>query len=365
MKRILVNHFSPLPNKVTGLTVYTWSILRELARSGKYRYVLMTNWDLDQVPSELAAAGVELLHAPCLRNELIAWLQRGFHIPSVARKLNCELVFNPYAFGAFWGKTPRVTVSHDLRRVTHPHLHSWPSRLQWNIGVPATLSQSAGLIAVSSATRADMIAAYPFLKTPIDVVHEGCPIEVPEALPPPPPETKPYALMVANITAIKNVGVLVRALSLLAKRGLLPRVCLVGRNDSADPAIAEALAEGLNLRMLGSVDEDLLTRYYAHARCYVNTSLVEGFCLPILEAQSFGAPVIASDLPVLREVSGDAASFFPPDDEKALADALEAMFENTPDPALAELAKKNAARFSWKKAARETEAVFDRVLNRV
>jgi glycosyltransferase involved in cell wall biosynthesis len=105
-----------------------------------------------------------------------------------------------------------------------------------------------------------------------------------------------------------------------------------------------------------------LRTLYANAKVYINTSLVEGFCLPILEAHTLGVPVICSDIPVLREVAGDGALFVDPGDADALAAAISTVFG---DPAVAadlrQRAIANARRFSWEKAARETEAVFDRV----
>jgi glycosyltransferase involved in cell wall biosynthesis len=198
----------------------------------------------------------------------------------------------------------------------------------------------------------------------VRVVQEASPIAFSSNLPPPPVEM-PYGLMVANITSIKNFQVLVSALTKLMARGSNPCICFVGRNDSSDDAIERARSLGLNLRVLGSLDEEALKRYYAHARFYLNTSLVEGFCLPILEAHTFGLPVVCSDLPVLHEVAGDGALFFDPRNDEELADAI---FKILHDDALAQrlsaAAHQNAKRFSWERAANETESVFETLLHR-
>ena len=87
--------------------------------------------------------------------------------------------------------------------------------------------------------------------------------------------------------------------------------------------------------------------------------------LPVIEAQTFGVPAIASDIPVLREVAGEGAMFFPTGDAAALAERIDALAR---DPArqrvLARAALENAARFSWDRAAGEVEAIFARALGR-
>ena len=72
-------------------------------------------------------------------------------------------------------------------------------------------------------------------------------------------------------------------------------------------------------RFLGRVSEAHLSWLYANADVFVFPSLAEGFGLPLLEAMAAGTPTICSDLPVLREVAGDAAAFFPSGASGALA----------------------------------------------
>ena len=83
----------------------------------------------------------------------------------------------------------------------------------------------------------------------------------------------------------------------------------------------------------------------------------------LLEAQSYGRPVVSSDLPVPREVTEDGALFFDPDDDARLADIIERLF--VIDQLCEELSlrsRENVRRFSSRKAAEEVEAVFDRHL---
>jgi glycosyltransferase involved in cell wall biosynthesis len=73
--------------------------------------------------------------------------------------------------------------------------------------------------------------------------------------------------------------------------------------------------------------------------------------------------VICTDIPVLREVAGEGALFFPPNDADALAERLAAMFDNDAlQHRMAESSFRNAARFSWRRAANETEKIFEAIL---
>ena len=82
-------------------------------------------------------------------------------------------------------------------------------------------------------------------------------------------------------------------------------------------------------------------------------SIYEGFHLPPLDAMNTGCPVIASDIPVHREVLGDAALFVPCDDAGAWADAIRRLKNDGQARArLAAAGRERARSFSWDQSAR-------------
>lgn len=180
----------------------------------------------------------------------------------------------------------------------------------------------------------------------------------------PPPRTPPrYALHVGTVEPRKNVPALLAAWRLLRlRRADPPPLVLCGgfgwQAEEARREIAAAEAEGW-LVHLGYVTTAELAALYQGAELVALPSFYEGFGLPAVEALRAGAPLLASDLPVLREVAGDAALYAPPDRPDLWAERIGELLAN---PELrAELAAKGrerAARFDWDRAAGETARAF-------
>ncbi|MDQ3677155.1 MAG: glycosyltransferase, partial [Actinomycetota bacterium] len=104
--------------------------------------------------------------------------------------------------------------------------------------------------------------------------------------------------------------------------------------------------------LTGHVPDDDLAAIYSGARALVFPSDDEGFGLPTVEALACGTPVVASDLPVLREVLGDRATFVAPDDLEGLLAAGAAAQRPAPQP----------PPWTWNDAARATWEVYETVL---
>jgi len=136
---------------------------------------------------------------------------------------------------------------------------------------------------------------------------------------------EPYLLYPAQTWPHKNHLALIGALSVLRDRTLNVRVVCTGRlTDHYGEIAAYATAQGVadRITFVGYVPERQLGSLYGNALGVVFPSKFEGWGLPIVEAFAAGIPVACSDIPVLREVAGDAAVYFDPLNPRSIADCL-------------------------------------------
>ncbi|MDZ4269947.1 MAG: glycosyltransferase family 1 protein [Mycobacterium sp.] len=155
------------------------------------------------------------------------------------------------------------------------------------------------------------------------------------------PVTGPYLLYVGNTKRHKNLPLVVEAFSGLADT-IPHKLVIAGGGASlrtADDRVRR-LAEGMGDRVVvtGQLDFAVLRALVASAQLLVMPSLYEGAGLPPLEAMASGTPVVASNIPAVRETCGDGAEFFDPHDAAALAQLIRTYCAD--DAARAALAKR-------------------------
>ena len=114
-----------------------------------------------------------------------------------------------------------------------------------------------------------------------------------------------------------------------------------------------------DIQELGWLDLETMTEYLKNAGVFVFPSLYEGFGMPLLESFAAGAPVVASDIPALREVGADVPLYANPDDPKSIANAAYTLLT---DDALhtRKIAEgfRHAEKYSWREAAKRTLDIF-------
>lgn len=135
------------------------------------------------------------------------------------------------------------------------------------------------------------------------------------------PADPPIVLFVGARAGYKRFDVLLAALRL---EGVTPveLVCVGGGPwTTEERASIGGLPAGVSVRQVES-DDGELARWYRRARLLVSCSAGEGFGLPVLEAMAAGCPVVATDIPVHREASGDVGRFVPVGDAAALRDSV-------------------------------------------
>lgn len=253
--------------------------------------------------------------------------------------------------------TRTVVTVHDLSFVREPETTMPGMSRHLNEWVPRSVRQADHVIAVSEATRQDLIELYQTPPQKISVLYHGV---TPDFQPVLEPDRlaavrhkyglgqQPFILSVGTIQPRKNYQRLIQAFAALNPALAL---VIVGSKGWHYEAIFDEVARcGLTGRVyfLGFTADADLPALYSAASLFVYPSLYEGFGIPALEAMACGTPVIASNQSALPEVVGDAGLLVDPCDGEAWTAAISRLWA---DPALcqklAQAGRARAAQFTW------------------
>ena len=276
----------------------------------------------------------------------------------MARRRKADLVHSPATLGPAWTSMPTVITIHDMLYWSHPELMTTPLYTRPVMWMEKRGAANASHVITDSQVSAHEIVKY--LGFPADRLHVVLlAAEHPPGAPRLERQTDNVVVASGQRRPHKNWDRLIRALALV-EEDVRPRLVITGARgeDPLAPVVAETgMADWVELR--GWVDDAELAELRSRARAMAFPTLAEGFGLPILEAMAEGLPVIASDLPVLREVGGDAALWFDPLDLDSIADALRTV-ATRPEilPGMAAAGIDQARQFSWERVACETLEVF-------
>jgi glycosyltransferase involved in cell wall biosynthesis len=269
-----------------------------------------------------------------------------------------------------------VVTIHDLGYLYYPTGHRRLHRLYLRLSTAWSARVAAHLIAVSEATKADLVREYGVSPDKVTVIYHGIderfqPLADPADLAAVRRRygiAGPYVLYVGTLQPRKNLARLVEAFGqLVSREGIRERFQLVlaGRKGWLYNTIFEAVARlGLTERVVfpGYVPAEDVPTLMAGAQLFVLPSLYEGFGLPVAEALACGVPVVCANASSLPEVAGDAALLVDPTDVDALAGAMRrALTDEDLRRELIARGFQQAARFSWDRCAAETLAVLHQV----
>jgi glycosyltransferase involved in cell wall biosynthesis len=231
-------------------------------------------------------------------------------------------------------KTPYAAAIHDLTYIDLPEYVTTKNRQDLLKFVPKTLDGAAFIIALSQTMADKITKQYPSYKNPI--LAELLPVEKPRKLPAATTQKilaelglqKKYILFMGNLEPRKNLSNLIAAYQLLPD-ALQQEYALVlaggagWNNTKIMDDIKQAQEAGTDILASGYVTDEQRAALYSSASLFAFVSSYEGYGMPALEAMSYSVPVLASDIPVLREVCGAAAVFCDPEDTRSIANTME------------------------------------------
>lgn len=363
-----------------GVSRYTLNLVRAMLRRKNvkltlYGSSLRGHSQLTQVAEELkkstgTKAGVVIqAYPPTLYNFL--WNYLAF--PKLKSALPDIDVFHSWDWVQPPDKDlPLVSTVHDLamlknEKIAHPKLKQMHER-SWKI----FKERGAHLIAVSRATRNDIISLLDYPPEKVHLIYEALPEEVVavgKQLDEKTSQTtmtklgliKPYILAVGTREPRKNLERLIEAWKPMKDDVDL---VIAGEAGWDTTSTGTKLTDVKELRLLGKVDDITLGVLYSNAEVFAYPSLDEGFGLPILEAFYFGTPVLTSNVSSMAEIAGNAALQVDPLSVDEIGAGLQTLLSETD-------AEKNTRRqkmvirqhmFSWNQAAEQTEAVYSKAV---
>ena len=254
---------------------------------------------------------------------------------------------------------PAVAVVHDLTPRTHPHRHTIGNRLVYRFLLAPSLRSAHAVVAVSRATAGALREAYPWVDDRLEVIGNG----VDEFFSPAPDGAdgrdvrrrfasgRPFILHLGTVEPRKGLPDLVAAWEeLRQKHPDGPDLVIAGRLGWQTGPILDRIRSSRltdRIHLTGYVSRSDARELLRHAAVVVLASEAEGFGLPLAEAISCGTTAVASDIPALREVGGDAALYAPPHEPGALAAALATALEPSTADRLRERALRRAPSLRW------------------
>jgi glycosyltransferase involved in cell wall biosynthesis len=259
---------------------------------------------------------------------------------------------------------PLVSTIHDLAilkfpETAHPKIVKAHQR-SWQI----LFERQAHIIAVSHATKRDILELIGFPNWRVHVIPEALPVEIRQVSESLTEEEydqikahlklgRPYILFVGTREPRKNLKRIIEAWQPLSKDLDLIVVGEKGWDEIG-------YAHNPHLRFLGRVGEKELNVLYAEAEIFVYPSLYEGFGLPILEAFYHGTPVITSDISAMIEVAGNAAELVNPKSVEEIRQAMKNILNESQLQQQQRLQRMiiRLQMFGWQQVARETVKVY-------
>jgi len=259
----------------------------------------------------------------------------------------------------------QIVVIHDAGVFSTPETYPWQLRLWYKAMQKALVLRQTTLVTVSEFARQEIIRNLGARPADVKIVSEGADhigrtladenILAANGLLP-----GSFVLVVGNLAAHKNLS----ALGALAQALAKSNVKLVITGGFGGKAFREmpALTLPEPALYIGRVSDAELKALYSAASCFVFPSRYEGFGLPVAEAMTCGCPVVASGIPVLREIFPQSALFCDPlSPDDIAAKVMQLLADKTMQSKLSEAGIHQTNTMTWKRCGEEMNAIIEDV----
>lgn len=217
------------------------------------------------------------------------------------------------------------------------------------------------VICVSENTKRDVMKLYNIPSEKIRVVYEGY---VQETKTQNPKIKIPYLLFVGRLETRKNIVRIIEAFEILKKKYNIPhQLILAGKSGYEYERIRCKIQNSKcnsEIQEIGYVTEEKKWELLKNADVFLFPTLYEGFGIPVLEAQSVGVPVVASQTSSLSEVGGEGAIYVDPMSAENIAEGVQkTLADREMRNGIIKAGLENVGRFSWEKCAKEIATLWN------
>jgi glycosyltransferase involved in cell wall biosynthesis len=338
-----------LTQKLTGVQRFAYEITKALIRiEPQYNIITTKGWlskDYPELQNNIVEVGFIQGHV---------WEQ--VILPIYLAKIGTPLLINLGSTAPIAYKNNVYTL-HDVAVKKFPRSFSFAFRTLYNFLIPLCLRQSKVIITVSEFSKREIIDNYNIVPDKIHVIYNAVSSRL-KAINSEKIKDKPYLLAVSSLNPQKNFGRLIEAYQRLENPKFNLHI-VGGWNKSFANHIFKDRSKSIGIIFLGRLSDVELVQQYKNAEAFLFPSIYEGFGIPPIEAQSFGCPVIASDIEPLREVLRNSALFFDPYNIEEMIKQINALMENPNlKNRLTKLGMENASRFSWNSSAEKLQKLI-------
>ena len=281
-------------------------------------------------------SGIRFYKIWLMPGKLLSFCRRlGFQpfLELFIRKKSDFVIFTNYVALPQLRKRKTVLIVYDLGFLDIPQFTQSRNLAYLKRFCPPSIHGADIIITISDFTKARLRHHFPDIKsdivvTPIPpVTHSVQKTKLNDRLVSKGIVAKGYILYLGTIEPRKNLETLITAYaaldsSLRANYSLVLAGGKGWKDESTLAAVADQQSKGANVILTGYVSDAEKNALYSNAACFVLPSHYEGFGMPLLEAMQYGIPEAVSDIPVFREVAGNAAEYFDQDNFQDIADKI-------------------------------------------
>jgi len=354
-----------------GVGQYAFNLIWELYRQNKkdQYFIYLKDQPLSDLPPENKNWHYQIFGPKFLWTKFALPL----HLIFSTKKLN--LFYSPSHYSPAFSPVPTIPTIHDIGYLNYQEQFTKKDLYQLVNWTKSSIDRAKHIVAVSEFTKNELIKTYQIPPEKISIIYNG--------VSSPPQITdkqiqkfkqkfkinSPYFLAVGTLKPNKNYPFLIKAFShflkLQSSKDLPFQLVIAGKKGWLFQDIEIVLKKlGLTHEVIFTdfISEEEKWALYQGATSLVIPSTYEGFGIPAIESQIVGTPVIASDIPPLKEVLKDSALYIDPKDTNSLISAFGKIQDKDISQKLIIKGKTQSAKFTWKKSAENLSLLFHQLL---